>query len=179
MSTSEPRDPKIYTQPFSKKMNSIAVAVIIGMMVIGAPIIWTSNAKPLSPSSTIISIVVEGLVWVYLTAILFVFYKRTRLQEYLLSAHSFWLAGLVSSPIAYILSKVFDIFRNDIGTIPQTIIGISIGCTWLVLALIGEVISRRRKKLFYEETLREANLWCELHAMTIVDIALLKFPKEK
>lgn len=173
------KNPKNYVQPFSKKMKTIAFFVVMVSMIIGAPIVWSSGGKPFSPLINLFLIVQYLIVWSYLSLLLFVFYKRTHLREYLLHNHLFWLSGLMALPIISLFSSFLPLIKNSFGTDIYIIITIISSLTWGFFYVIGKIINKQKVELFENETQEQMRVWQGLLKMTLLEIALLRFPKHQ
>ncbi len=163
--------------PFSKKMKTLAIGIVLCGMALITPFVWSSASKPSSTIFFGIANAVEVAVWIYLSAILFQFYKRTQLREYILNVHTFWLAGIIAYPLSYIFGGILHLFQNAIQSSLYTSLGILISGIWLVLFVVGKVISQHREDQFQSEIKRNSTIWNCLLRMNYKGIASLKFPK--
>jgi hypothetical protein len=164
--------------PFAKNMKSVAIGVLIFGGIIAAPIVWSSNGKP-TTLIFVASRAIEIIVWFYLSAILFLFYQRTQLREYILHTHTYWLAGVVAYPITYLLNGILLLFGNAIQTNLYTFFGFVIPATWLILLLVGKAFRQRRTKQLETETQNNLTIWKHLLDMELKSIALLQFPSNR
>ena len=165
-----------YVSPFAKKMKTVAVGILICGGLIGAPIIWSSAGKPLLPIMFAAARAIEIIVWLYLSAILFQFYRRTQLREYVLHIHTFWLAGVIAFPFSYLFGGILFLFRNAMQPNLYTFFGFAISATWLILLLIGKALCKRRVKQMDTEIQSNTAIWKRLLGMDLKSIALLQFP---
>jgi hypothetical protein len=177
MKSSSKNNSTKYFSPFSKKLRTVAFGVVLCGGLITAPIVWSPGGEPLSPILSAVANAVQIAVWFYLSAILFQFYKRTQLREYILSTHSFWLAGITAYPITYLFGGILRLFGNAIPSNLYTLLTFIISGTWLVLAIAGKAFSQHRGNLLKVEIQSHSTLWKELLRMDYISIALLKFPK--
>jgi hypothetical protein len=166
---------KKYVLPFAKKMNITAIGILICGGIIAAPIVWSSGGKTTTPLFGIAK-ATEVIVWFYLSAILFQFYRRTQLREYILNTHTYWLAGVIAYPINYLFGSILYLFRNGMQPNLYTFSQITISSTWLILWLVGIVLRQRRAKQMEVEIQKNASVWKHLINMKLKSIALLQFP---
>src|SRR5574337_454887 len=108
-------------------------------MLIGAPLVWSSDARSFNLTLFVATRAVEIATWVYLAGILCQFYRYTRLREYILQVHTYWLAGIVAYPISALLGGLVYLFRNVIHPSLYTFFFVVVSATWLVLLLAGRV----------------------------------------
>jgi hypothetical protein len=111
---------------------------------------WTGN----------IMIVLLGLTWTYVAALLAVFWWRTGLTAHLLKAHWTWLAVLVGLPLDA-LQALYGRLR-----VPA----------WLVLILAGGLCLRWRTVKAEEETRAHAGQWSQLFSLSWNELVLMRFP---
>ncbi|HIQ05648.1 MAG TPA: hypothetical protein EYH31_08120 [Anaerolineae bacterium] len=102
-----------------------------------------------------------GGVWVYLAALLLVFWRRTRLAAYLLKEHWLWLALLVGVPLDLLL-------LSSLGHVWVP--------TWLALVLMGSLLHRWRSRRAENELSTRASDWDRLVTLPLEEILLLRFP---
>jgi len=171
-------NPKKYISPFASKMKILAITVALCGMFVGAPIIFSSGGKPLTTFSFVICQIITISVWFYLSAILFQFYRRTRLREYILTTHTFWLAGIIAYPLSAILNGILRLIQNLIQPNLLTTLFFLLAWLWFILSVIGKVISQMRGELFKSEVQANKATWKELLSMNYRKIAFLNFPQK-
>jgi hypothetical protein len=118
----------------------------------------------------------EIATWSYLAAVLVRFYRRTRLREYVLRYHTYWLSGVIAYPPSLLLGGLLYVTRT---AIPPDLYEAGVflaGGIWLGLLLIGRALRRRRASQMREEASANIALWWRLQVVDRKDILLLQFP---
>jgi hypothetical protein len=161
---------------FARKMRAVALGIVLCAMFLAAPIVWSSDPRSPSPVLLVGARAVEIATWSYLAAILIHFYRRTRLREYLLQYHTYWLSGLIAYPLMFLLGGGLMVVRRAIPSgLYEMALFLASG-TWLALMLVGRALRRRRANQMREEADAGTALWWQLRAIRIKDIILLRFP---
>jgi hypothetical protein len=169
-----------YFAPFTKKMNTIAGVVLICATLLSLPFLWLSNWKYPGPGLvTTVSNSVSVIVWLYLSAILFQLYRHTHLREYILQAHTLWLAVVIIGPLMTLLISILNLFRGVIEPGLYLSFFMAANALFLALLLIIRVLSKRRATQMSLEIQGSAAIWKQLLALDLKDIALLQFPVKR
>jgi cation transport ATPase len=172
---------KHYTKlisPFSKKMSVVAGGTILCGMVICAPFVWLSLPWRLGINLMyVLTSVVGFIVWSYLAVMLLWFYLRTQLREYILYSHTFWLAGVIAFPLVYFFRLILRFSPIDHQSKLYTSLFFVAAVTWLVLGLIGKILSKNRSQRMITEIQRNAVIWKQLLSLNLMHILFLQFPK--
>lgn len=158
-------------------MKTVAIGAIIFWMLLAFIAVLSSGG--IKPTTILFSWskAVEIAAWLYLSAILIQFYRRTQLREYLLSTHTFWLAGVIAYPVSYIFSGIVQLFANTLPANVYNALLYSVGGLWLVLVLVGKELSRRRASELDAEIQNNPTIWKNLSDMSFRSILFFQFPK--
>jgi hypothetical protein len=161
---------------FAKRMRMVALGVVLCSGLLAVPLLWSSD--PRSPSLALQATLQAGEIatWSYLAVILVQFYRRTRLREYVLQYHAYWLSGVIAYPVSKLLGGGLLLIRSSILSGLYQTSAYAVGWTWLVLLLVGGALRRHRATQMQEESHANAALWQRLHSIDKKDILLLRFP---
>jgi len=169
-----------YFAPFTKKMINLAWFVLIGALLLSVPFLWLSSWIYPGPGLvTALARAVAIIVWLYLAAILFQFYRQTRLREYILQIHTLWLAVLIATPLITLLISILNVFRSAIEPDLYLFFSTAVKALFLALLFIIHVLSKRRAAQMKLEIQDNAAIWEQLLALDLKDIALLQFPLKR
>lgn len=179
MKSTKPNHSIKYVAPFGRKMNNTAISILSFGMLIDAPIAFSYVRNFRSPIMLVISQLIGVVIWAYLSAIILQFYRRTRLREYILQIHTFWLAGIITYPIAYLFSYVLFLFHDALPTSLYTFLQFLAAASWLILLLVGKELCKRRIKQMEIETQSNSATWKRLLSLDLKNIVLLRFPANR
>ena len=159
---------------FSSKMGKAAlIPCVVVFIVVG--FIFFSNDTLKNP---VINVILQGLqiiLWFYLFMIMLQFYRCTKLKEYMITFHPFWLSGVIAYPISFIIGNLILLVGSMLGTSLQILSAFS-GLLWTIVFIWLIRLKDRRAKNLKSEMEINMGFWRRLSALRLIDIMLLKFP---
>jgi hypothetical protein len=160
----------------ARKMRMAFFIVTATFFIIAAFILFRDFPNNINQDHGTEFLILDFFNWLYITVILFQFYRCTNLKEYLFQFHSIWLSLIIAFPISLVINGLIFAIKASIG-FDASNLGFTAVAIWFILIFIGSQMRLRRKSEFEIEKNDNASLWKRLAKLKIIDILLLNFPK--